>query len=139
MSDTRDDYRNRNPNGERSRTRPLAQVEIERAIIDLCDDLEATTEEFARISDEQAIAENDYKRKLTRALVSLGSVGVMPDGRKSTAEWREAQAAVTAEDECQRYRILDARLRATKEALTTKRARLDALRTIAANVRNLGG
>jgi hypothetical protein len=136
MSDTRSDSRN---GEQRPRTRPLAQVEIERGIVDLCDDLEHTTEEYARVSDEQAEAENAYKRKYTRALVSLGSVGVMPDGRKSTTEWREAQASITAEDEGARHRILEARLRATKEALITKRARLDALRTIAANVRSMGG
>jgi hypothetical protein len=123
----------------RTRTRPLAQVEIERAIVDICDDLEAATEEFARICDEQAVAENAYKRKLTRAIVTLASSGVMADGRKSTADYRENQAAITAEDEGARYRILDARLRAVKEALITKRARLDALRTIAANVRSMGG
>jgi len=124
---------------QRTRTRPLAQVEIERAIVDLCDELEVTTEEFARICEEHSGAENAYKRKLTRALVTLGSSGVMSDGRKSTADWREAQASVTSEDEGARYRILDARLRAVKEGLITKRARLDALRTIAANVRSMGG
>lgn len=123
----------------RTRTRPLAQVEIERAILDLSDALEVTTEEYARISEEAAEAENAYKRKLTRALVALGSSGVMPDGRKSTAEWREAQASITAEDEGARHRILDARLRAVREGLITKRTQLDALRTIASNIRASGG
>lgn len=122
-----------------TRTRPLSQVEIESQIVSICDDLEATTEEFSRLCEEHAVAENAFKRTHARALVTLASAGTMPDGRKSTADWREAQSQVTSEEEAARYRILDARLRATKEGLITKRARLDALRTIAANVRAMGG
>jgi hypothetical protein len=124
-------------NGER--TRPLAQVEIERAIITIGDEMEALTEDYARLSDEEAQAEIDFKRRFSKAIVVLAERGTMPSGSKSTADWREAKANEIADDERARFRILEARLRSTKEALITKRARLDALRTIAANVRSMGG
>lgn len=101
----------------------------------LLDDLDALTEEYGRVAEEAAIAESDYKRRVHRALVVLAERGTKADGSKSTADWRTSQAAVSAEDEERHYRILEARQRALREALTTKRARLDAYRTFAANVR----
>lgn len=126
-------------NGSRTRTRPLAQVEIEGAIVTLGDEMEALTEEYARLSDEEAEAENAFKYRHARSIIVNAQVGTMPNGSKSTADWRVARADLDSEAEGSRYRILEARLRATKEALITKRARLDALRTIAANVRSMGG
>lgn len=103
------------------------------------DELEALTEEFATLSDGEAEAENAYKRRKYRAVVVLTERPTLPDGRKTTVDWREAQAETIATDEAEAYRLAQARLRATKEALLTKRARLDALRSLAANVRAQGG
>lgn len=101
----------------------------------LLDDLDALTDEYGRVVEEAAVAESDYKRRLHRSVVVLAERGTKSDGTKSTADWRSSQAAVSAEEEERHWRILDARVKALREALTTKRARLDAYRTFAANVR----
>ena len=119
--------------------RPLSQVEIEAAIMAVVAEMETLTEEYAGISDDEAEAENAYKRRKFRAVITLSERSTLADGRKPTVDWREAQAETIAADEADTYRLAQARLRSTKEALLTKRARLDALRSLAANVRGQGG
>lgn len=119
--------------------RPLSQVEVEVGIMAAVDEMETLTEEYAGISDAEAEAENAYKRRKYRAVIVLSERPTLADGRKTTVDWREAQAETIAADEADAYRLAQARLRSTKEALLTKRARLDALRSLAANVRAQGG
>lgn len=119
-----------------SRTRPLSQVEIEIAIAQIVEDLETTTEEYAQLADAEAIAESIYKDKLHTALVHwAASDTVLANGKRPPVSWCDAQANLTAKNEARTYRLAAAVLRACRESLTTKRARLDALRTLNANVR----
>ena len=105
-------------------------------ILEVLDALDEATDEFGKVAEEAAIAEHKYKARLHRSIVVLAESGTMADGRKSTADWRNARAAMSAEDEELEYRMADARMRALRESIQTKRSRLDALRTFAANVRS---
>lgn len=119
-----------------TRTRPLTQVEVEIAIAQVIEDMESLTESFAAVADAEAIAENEYRAKLHRAHVMWASREItLATGKAPTAKWRESQAEIEAEDEAAAYRIAAAALKSAREALSTKRARLDALRTLNANVR----
>lgn len=108
---------------------------VQHDIEQLLDELDVLTEEFGEVAVEAVKAEMAYKRVYHRSLVVLAERGTMANGTKSTADWRHAQASLSAEVEEERHRIMEARVRVLRESLTTKRTRLDALRTLAANVR----
>ena len=105
----------------------LTTLDVETEIERLSAQLEDATTEFANISDEAAEAELNYK--LARAKHYLTA-----DGPNQTH--RDAAALLRSEDEYRRHQIAEGRLRAQSELLRTLRARLDALRTLAANVRS---
>lgn len=105
----------------------LTTVDIEDEIERLGANLEDATEGFAQLSDEAAEAEVAYKLSKARAFLTA-------TGPNQTH--RESVALLQAETEYRRYVIADAKLRAQSELLRTLRARLDALRTLAANVRS---
>lgn len=119
----------------REHTRPLSQVEVEVEIERIVADLEDATEEYAEACREEAEAETRYKRTFHRAFIVHSERSTMADGRKTTVGWVEAQAGIACEEQQAVHRIANARMRALKEALTSKRAQLDALRTISANIR----
>lgn len=119
----------------REHLRPLSQVEIECEIERLSSELESALEEYVGLCKAEAEAENEYKRRYHRAVIVHSERSTMADGRKTTVSWVESQAALACEDVQAVYRIKSAGVRALKEALTTKRAQMDALRTLSANVR----
>ena len=84
--------------------------------------------------EAEADAEHSYKMRRHRAIIVM-SERTTSDGKKPTVAWIEAQAELQCEDEAATYRVTSAHLRALKESLNTKRAALDALRTLAANIR----
>lgn len=110
--------------------RVLVQGEIEAQIMALSDELEAETERYADVADLAASAEADYKLAVARTWVGLASAG-----RNITAGERQARAELSAADELRAWKLMEARRQASKEALLSLRARLDALRTMSANVR----
>ena len=114
----------------------LTQAEVEAGIADTVERLDALTAEYGAAADHAAESEHLYRTKRNRALVQEAhDPRPLPNGAKTTADYREAQAELAAADEAYVYRMADARLRTLREALTTHRARLDALRTLSANVR----
>lgn len=118
-----------------TRTAPLSPEFVELAILEAVEDLERLTEEFAEISDAEALAENAYKRRKYTLLVTLAN-DKPADGTKALAQWKaEAKVEVAVADEADAYRLTQAVLRSKKEALLTKRARLDALRSLGASIR----
>jgi len=119
----------------RDHLRPLSQVEVEGRIAALCDDLEEATEQYRELCEGEAEAENAYKRTYHRAIIVHSERTTRADGTKPTVSWIEAQAHLACEDQEALYRTRSASVRALKEALTTKRTQLDALRTLAANIR----
>lgn len=112
------------------RGRPLSQVEIEEAITALADALEAETEQFSSLAARAAEAEADYKLGYARAFVSLSA-----SQAKLTAPEKQARSELNAAVELRAWKIAEARRLASREALLSLRARLDAHRTISANIR----
>lgn len=106
---------------------PLTIGEVEERIMRLCDVLDEEAERFAQLSAERAEAEADYKYRYSRAFIEQS--GKIPVASK------EAVANMIAANDFRRYRLLEARERATQSKLTSVRSQLEAMRTIAANVR----
>lgn len=112
--------------------RVLAQVEVEQQILDICDALDAETHRYSEVADLAADAEADYKLAYARAVVTAAAHGSI----KMTAPERQARAELAAAEQLRVWKIAEARRAATKEALLSLRARLDALRTLNASIRN---
>jgi hypothetical protein len=108
----------------------IIQGDIEAQILRLVNELEEETSVYASQIEEAARADITYKREFSRAQVMLAA-----DQPKLTVATREAKAMQMAMDEMAVAKILAARERATREKLTSLRTRLDALRTLSANVR----
>lgn len=111
--------------------RLLTQGEIEQQIMAISDALEEATDDYASASYEAALAEADYRREYARAMVHAADA----DGPRVPVSEREARALLAVTDQHRAYKVLDARAESGKQALYSLRARLDALRTLAANVR----
>jgi hypothetical protein len=107
----------------------LTQADTERRLIAVTDALDTQTELFAVIAEQRAEAEAAYKFLQARALVE--QAGKVPVATK------EAVAHLRGIAEFREWKVLEARERATQQKLMALRAQLEALRTIAANVRVL--
>lgn len=110
--------------------RVLAQVEIENEIVACLDALERETDRYDRLATDAASAEADYKLAYAKAVIVLSD-----SASRMTAAEKQARAEVHAGDPLRAWKVLEARRGATKEALLSLRARLDALRSLSANVR----
>lgn len=110
--------------------RPLAQADIEHDIFDVAKALEAETDQYASLSDLAARSEADYKLKFARAVLAVSAT----QAKMPVAE-KEARAEVSSAEELRVWKINEARRQASKEALLSLRARLDALRSLLASVR----
>lgn len=110
---------------------PLHPAEVEGQILDICDAIEAETEQYASLSVIAATAEAKYKYIYARALVDMAA-----NQTKMTAQERQARADIIANDQYRVYRIEEARRVSSKEGLLSLRAKLDALRTLSANLRH---
>lgn len=114
----------------RGPARILSQGEVEDQILNISDAIETETERYAGLADAAASAEADYKLRYAETVVRIAD----SHGRMSIPE-RAARAELAAAEELRRYKIMEARRQASKEALLSLRARLDALRSLSANIR----
>lgn len=106
-----------------------SQADVEERILMMSDELSEQVELFAELSAQRADAEADYKYKFARALIDQPT--------KATVATRDAVATMRSADEFRAFRLLEARERATQAHMTALRTQLEALRTVAANVRHL--
>lgn len=113
-----------------STSSPLTQADVEQLILDLTDALADATEAFRDLCDAVALAEMDYKHAHHRAVVDLAS------GAKMTADVRKSTAWLRSENAERAYATLAAAKEAHKEHLRSLTTRVEALRTISANVRS---
>jgi hypothetical protein len=118
----------------------LTQVDIEQQIMDTSDALEALVDEYADIAEEAGTAEAEFKKQ--QALMTLAVIEHPPkdgDGRpvKLDAKARDARIELACNDDRKAWAIAAARRETAREAMSTHRTRIDALRTLAANVRAL--
>ena len=112
----------------RPQGRVLTQGEVEERILTLSDALAEGTEHFASVRALAAQAEADYKIAYHRAILT-GNGG-------SNAEARKAYATTVNETAYRQHLDAEALVDAAKDAQNTLRARLDAERTLAANIRS---
>ena len=108
---------------------PLAQAEVESLILDLTDTLADATDEYRDLCDLTARAEMDYKHAYHSSVVALAS------GAKVTADVRKSTAWLRSENAERAYTTLAAAKEAGKEHLRSLTVRIEALRTVSANVR----
>jgi hypothetical protein len=103
----------------------LTQAAVEEQLQSLGQRLESATFELAELAEAEARAEVAFKREWATAYVH--ALGPQKE--------RESKATMVADAEFEAYRLAEASYRATRELCVTLRAQLDALRTIAANIR----
>lgn len=109
-------------------TRPVTQVDVETRIRELSDALEAGVDDYAEVRRRLANAVADYRAAHARAV--LTSPGRNAEERKARADHACAEL----------HRVLEltqAEFDIVKEAQFALRARLDAERTLAANLRGV--
>ena len=109
--------------------RLLTQADIEERIVNLTEALDENTELFAEVSEQRAEAEADYKWAFSR--------GIVEQNGKVPVATKEAVAHLRSPQAYRKWKILEAQEKATQQKLMAIRTQLDALRTIAANVRSL--
>lgn len=113
------------------RQRLLTQADIEFGIVSLSDQLEEQTHLYSQLSDEAAEAEADYKLEAGRMLI-----GLVHNETKMTAQERQARVDVASSVRYRSWKLAEARRQSCKEAMLSVRARMDAQRSLAANVRH---
>lgn len=131
--------------GGRQRGRPVSQVEIETDLLEEVEHLEALTnggpspktgEDMVGYDVTCAMAaeaEADWKIEQAKGMISQAARTA--GGRAEAKHTQEARVLATKGDLYRRYKMAAAVKDGHKEALTTSRTRIDAIRTIAANVR----
>lgn len=113
--------------------RPLSPVEVEERIVALSDALADGTATYAARRLDAAQAEADFKAAYHRAVLAAAA-----QNRGKNAEERKAWAMTVdpVEPLYRAHLIADAVLDAAKDSQQTLRTRLDAERTLAANLRS---
>lgn len=125
----------------------MGQAEVEVALMEEIGHLEALTnggespktgdalqgyDETCRLAAE---AEADWKIEEAKGLILQAAQG-SPEGKRGEPEYlRRSRVLATKADLYRAYKVRGAAKDGHKEALVTSRARSDALRTIAANIR----
>jgi hypothetical protein len=114
------------PHSRARRSAPISQVEVEEEILRLVDILEEETEAFESLSVDGAIKDAMFKSEWAKAyLQATGSI-----------KEREAMADLRLTDLLRDHKIAEALVKSKREKLSSVKTQIDALRTLAANVRN---
>lgn len=95
----------------------------------LADRLGTEVEYYATVSTERALTESAFKREYATTLLQS----------EGTVATREALAQVQSAEAFHAWKIAEAKEKATQQSLIAIRNQIDALRTICANVRSMGG
>lgn len=106
-------------------SRPLSASEVEGEIRRLLDRMEELTQQIAREAEEAGRSEAAHKAAYATNYLQFEGAGHL----------REQQATQQTAGLFRARKIAEAKYYSTKEALGTVRAQVDALRTIAANIR----
>lgn len=113
----------------------ITAVMVEQRITRLSDELEALTGDLARFAHAAAEAEVTYKAKYAKCrMVARNGEGHGPGGRVSNDE-ADDRALGECEVELRAHLIAGAVYASARDAMFTKGRQLEALRTIAANIR----
>lgn len=110
----------------------LTQAEIEDRIVALDALMDEAVHEYADLADAAAEARAAWRLAYHGKMIALSQEG----GRRTVAD-REAMATLAHEQLYRDDKLAEARLDAAGRALMVYRTRMEALRTLAANVRAL--
>lgn len=110
----------------------LTAGEVEEEIMALSDRLETETYEYAELSDLAAVAEADFKILSARAMIAFAADPTL----KITASVREAKVDQYCAEQLRSWKLAEARRQSKRESLLSLRSRLDAMRTLSANIRS---
>jgi hypothetical protein len=91
----------------------------------MTDLLETETEAFEKLAIDASVKESEYKASWAKEYL----------GAKGSIKEREAWADYKLEDTALQYKISEALVKSKREKLHSLRTNIDALRTLAANVR----
>lgn len=116
----------------------MTAAEVEERIVRTLDLLDDCVEDHAGIAERAGLAEVELKRQI--AMMTLAIIEHPPkddDGkpRKMTADERAARVELSVTEYRKDSAIAAAARETSREAMNTHRTRLEALRTLAANVR----
>lgn len=109
---------------------PMSQARVEDEIRRLSRQLTAVTEEVAHAGTQAATTDVDYKLAYARKMLELR-------GETGTVAVKDAMALDACASQYEAMRIAEAVYKALQEKGRNLRSQLDALRTIAANVRSV--
>lgn len=109
------------------RNSPITQSEVEEELLRLFDLMESETEAYEALATDEARKSAAYKHLW--ATEYLSAKGSIPE--------REAWADYKLDNECYDAKIAEALVKAKREKLSMLRTGIEALRTIAANVRTM--
>ena len=107
------------------RATPISQVGVEQEILRLTDMLENETENFETLAQDAAVKEANLKSSWAKEYLSA----------KGSIKEREAWADYKLQDPLMQHKISEALVKSKREKLHSLRTSIDALRTLAANVR----
>lgn len=108
----------------------LTQAEIEKYITDISDDLDSATHAYGDALNASAEAEGNYRVEYAKAMTRLKF-----GERKMSDEAAKQQATIECEELLHERLSKGAVERYLEERCRSLRARLDAVRTLSANVR----
>jgi hypothetical protein len=111
---------------------PIIQTEVEERLLKLADRMDVELDRFAEASHERAHFEAEHKLAYSKSIVASST-------NKETVAHKEAMAHLRAKEAFHGWKLAEAKEKATQQALIAIRAQMDALRTISANVRAMGG
>lgn len=110
---------------------PNSPHQVAVAIADMSDQLEARTAEYAVDIEQAARSSSAYKLAWSQAMMDI----INRSTSRMTVAEREARVEILTNDQRVIAEIHEAKAKATKEALNSLRVRLDACRSLGANLR----
>jgi hypothetical protein len=115
---------------------PMNPVEVESEIIRLSSLLEDRVSDFTRVIRQAAESEANWKRDYAIAMIDVIQSHT---GTRMTVAEREARVEMMTTDAHRAYLVDTAVAKSVKESLSALDAQINALRTLAANHRHMGG
>lgn len=113
----------------------LTAVDIERRIMATFDRMEEQVHDLAQKAREAAEAEAAYKSRFAQERLQARSAGGSGPGGRTTNDEADDKALRACSDELTQHLITEALYQAARDALHVRRSQMDALRTIASNLR----
>lgn len=113
----------------------LTAADIERRITLLSDQMEELTYDLAKRAEVAALAEATYKVAFAKARLRARMQPGTGPRERTTNDEADDRAIRDCEEELTEHLITEALYNSARDALFSKRSQMDALRTIAANIR----